>query len=65
MGALDRFKLGGRTRDNGDAYSNDVEKEGYRNEEPIRFLRLRILAMLLIVSLGGLIFGYDIGISSR
>jgi len=41
----------------------DVEKanKGSENHPPIRIFRLRILAMALIVSLGGLIFGYDTG----
>lgn len=41
----------------------DVEhaKKGSGNYPPVKLFRLRILAMALIVSLGGLIFGYDTG----
>ena len=31
------------------------------DQAPVGFLRLRILAMAVIVSMGGLIFGYDTG----
>lgn len=39
---------------------NDAEKMGVDNS-PVRLLRPRIFAMVLIVSIGGMIFGYDTG----
>lgn len=41
----------------------DLEKPdaSYDDDSPIRVFRPRILAMAVIVSLGGLIFGYDTG----
>lgn len=47
----------------GDATARDVAdvKQQDRKPEAVRILRGRILAMGLIVSLGGLIFGYDTG----
>ncbi|PNS19541.1 Hexose transporter 2 [Sphaceloma murrayae] len=38
-----------------------VRPEGHESDEPIRILRLRILTMVLVVSLGGLVFGFDTG----
>ena len=45
---------------------SDIEKDIGKplsdlDQSPVKFLRLRILAMAVIVSMGGLIFGYDTG----
>ena len=45
--------------------SPDREKEtGVYNNTPVRFLTPRSLAMGVLVSMGGFIFGYDTGMSS-
>ncbi|GAM87228.1 hypothetical protein ANO11243_052500 [Dothideomycetidae sp. 11243] len=46
------------TKRHGSRTAADVEKAP---DEPIRIFRLRILAMGVIVSFGGMIFGYDTG----
>ncbi|KAG8624341.1 hypothetical protein KVT40_007408 [Elsinoe batatas] len=47
------------TADPGHKVTHDAAD--HESDEPIRIFRLRILAMALVVSLGGLIFGYDTG----
>ncbi|GAB7364907.1 hypothetical protein MBLNU230_g5698t1 [Neophaeotheca triangularis] len=47
-------------RDNRGSSVDDVEKEG-EDHSPVKMLRPRIAAMVLVVSIGGLIFGYDTG----
>ena len=43
----------------------DREKEtGLYNDTPVRFLTPRSLAMGVLVSMGGFIFGYDTGMAS-
>lgn len=41
--------------------SVDVEKRNVDTESPVKLFTPRIFAMVMIVSLGGLIFGYDTG----
>ena len=42
----------------------DPEKEaGVYNDSPVKFLSARSLAMGVLVSMGGFIFGYDTGMS--
>lgn len=44
--------------------SPDREKEaGVYDDSPVRFLSVRSLAMGVLVSMGGFIFGYDTGTS--
>ena len=40
---------------------NNVGAINHSDQTPIKFFRGRIIAMALIVSMGGLIFGYDTG----
>jgi len=68
MGVLSRFRKEGSqdtTPDNSitnvpHAVNGDAEKQK-ANEAPVRIFRPRILAMVFVVSLGGMIFGYDTG----
>lgn len=39
---------------------NDTEK-GFEDDGPTHIYNLRVIAMVLIVSIGGMIFGYDTG----
>ena len=43
----------------------DREKEAgvYDDDSPVKFLSMRSLAMGVLVSMGGFIFGYDTGMS--
>ena len=44
--------------------SQDREKEaGVHDDSPVKFLNMRSLAMGVLVSMGGFIFGYDTGTS--
>ncbi len=44
--------------------SQDREKEaGGHDDSPVKFLSMRSLAMGVLVSMGGFIFGYDTGTS--
>ena len=50
--------------DEGIHASPDPEKEtGVYDESPVQFLSVRTLAMGILVSVGGFIFGYDTGTS--
>ena len=50
--------------DEGNHVSPDPEKEtGVYDESPVQFLSVRTLAMGVLVSMGGFIFGYDTGTS--
>ena len=67
MGVLSRFKKTSPPVLEGPGYTNDghrspdMEKQGRSDDAPIKIFRLRIFAMVFVVSLGGLIFGYDTG----
>lgn len=40
------------------AGDGDVEKSGVEDHTPVKLFRPRVFAMVLLVSLGGMIFGY-------
>lgn len=69
MGMLDTFtKRAPKEKEadeNGYTSRNDSfpDAENYKglDDTPVRMLRLRIIVMGLLVSMGGLIFGYDTG----
>lgn len=68
MGIMSRFRKGGSQETtpsnsvadvrNNDRTAAEAEKQ---DDTPVRMLRLRIFAMVLVVSIGGMIFGYDTG----
>ena len=71
MGLLSRFKHTENAHPpEGDAnagiqVSQDREKEaGVYDDSPVKFLSMPSLAMGVLVSMGGFIFGYDTGASS-
>ena len=50
--------------DGGVGSAADREKEAgvYEDDSPVKFLSMRSLAMGVLVSMGGFIFGYDTGV---
>lgn len=75
MALMSRFHKAGGASSNGNATNSidhrnsdttngqETEKQ-LPNDEPIRIFRLRIILMGILVSMGGLIFGYDTGMAS-
>lgn len=41
--------------------NDNVNEKGFEDDGPTHIYNIRVIAMVLIVSIGGMIFGYDTG----